>query len=285
MLPVVPFVTTEVKLLKIGRKDCFVFNFGCLVCWGCSQAEADKAKAALRPFLVEPRQTADAEEDNVIIGAQRDVPAEVRLSSANPPIFERLALAYALAQSVRLQSLEERIDTRIRRTRTIPETLAKTGNVDLSSKGVTQLMGELFVLRNQVNLHTDLLDTPDIFWEYADYEPLYMEFRAHLEVDRRIAILNQRFEVLQDLFDVLEDELNERHGSRLAWVVILLCALEALVMGLRLYARLHVAGTPEPDGGTAGDGNHSLAVLPILGPLGHACNLVAQRISGAYAPE
>merc|ERR1712070_467075 len=87
----------------------------------------------------------------------------------------------------------------------------------------------------------------------------YLMCRQHLDMEKRISILNQRFEVLQDLFDVLESELNERGGSNLEWVVIVLLALEAFVMAWRLYNRCILdqkSGEP-------------IAVLPILGPVGY----------------
>lgn len=77
-------------------------------------------------------------------------------------------------------------------------------------------------------------------------------------MEKRVSILNQRFQVLQDLFDVLESELTEREGSRLEWVVILLCAVEAVVMAFRLYTRCYV--------------NSRSPVTPILGPVGYIFN-------------
>jgi len=162
---------------------------------------------------------------------------EVPLSSRDPPVFERVAVAYALAQSVRLGSLELRIERSIARTRDVPRAMAHTGEVSLSNRQVTKMMGEMFGLRHQVNLETDILETPELFWEYSEHEPLYERCRQHLDVDRRVTILNQRFEVMQDLFDFLEEELNIRHGNRLEWVVIVLCAVEPCLFAMRLYQK------------------------------------------------
>merc|ERR1712176_1050779 len=101
-------------------------------------------------------------------------------------------MGYALAQSVRLGSLELRIDRSIAQTRPIPEALARTGHIHIKPEQVTKMTGEMILLRNQVNLETDILDSPELFWEYSNYEPLYNRCRLHLDVDGRVSIMNQR---------------------------------------------------------------------------------------------
>eukprot|EP00415_Alexandrium_ostenfeldii_P001500 UN1500 len=191
-----------------------------------------------------------------------------------------MALACALAQSVRLGSLELRIDRSIAHTRTIPETLARIGHVHLSSRRVTQMIGELFALRSQVNLETDILDTPEFFWDYEDCEDLYLNWRQYLDLDRRVSILNQRFEVVQDLFDCLEGELNERKAAWLEWIIILIVALDAVIMAVRLYFRF-INGKHAKDGHSPhGSGPPHRAFIPLLRAL-HWCgkHLVVKPVS------
>lgn len=252
----------EVVLMKVGRKECFVFNFGCLVCWSCKAEVAEAAKEALQPHLVEPLDTQNIDADFVDIQGGLDL----GLSSREPQTFERVALAYALAQSVRLGSLELRIDRWIAQTRGLPEQLATNGRTSLTGKGITKLIGQLICLKHEVNLETDILDTPEFFWEYGDFEPLYQSSRAHLDVDQRVSVVNQRFEVLQDLFDVLEAELNERNANRLEWIVIVLLAGSIVVMALRFYS--HFVG-PSPHAltgqkNTTTASNVSLCTTPLL---------------------
>ncbi|CAK9106823.1 unnamed protein product [Durusdinium trenchii] len=217
----------DVMLLKVDEKDCFVFSFGCLVCWGCTPQEVNAARAYVENHLARPLESPKIEVDFLSIrGIAGDLPIAAKA-------VDRLAIAYSLAQSVRLSYWEQRIDLWVAATRTIPEDMAHTGRVLLSSHRVSQMMGELFALKNQVNLEFDTLDgTPDVFWDYEE---------IHLDVDRRIDIVNQRFEVLEDMFDVLQDKLNERQEHRLTWIIIWLCALEAVFTAFKVF---WIAGVP-----------------------------------------
>lgn len=260
----------NITLLKVGRKDCFVFDFGCLVCWGCSPAEAQVAKLALQPFLAAGLTTDAIDEDNICLYDREGRPAELCFSSREAPMFERLALACAMAQSVRLGSLELRIERSIAQTQHIPQGLANAGRVALGSRELTRMMGELFVLRSQVNLETDILDTPEIFWDYEDCEQLYLNWRSYLDLDSRVSILNQRFEVVQDLFDVLEGELSARQGVWLEWVIILIIAVDVSFMIFRLGFDLDRGESKqeESDGLSAASGSSNgrlLATLRVLG--------------------
>ena len=49
----------------------------------------------------------------------------------------------------------------------IPETLAARGKVKLSAKQLGGMIGEVYVIRHDVNLHSEILDTPDFFWKEA----------------------------------------------------------------------------------------------------------------------
>lgn len=43
----------------------------------------------------------------------------------------------------------------------------------MNKKEVLRKMGELFALRHVINLSSDLLDTPDFYWDREELENLY----------------------------------------------------------------------------------------------------------------
>jgi len=82
----------------------------------------------------------------------------------NSSVKSRLAVSFAIAQSAVLAVFEARIECKIEEYKYIPETLAKNGKVKLSPKQLGTMIGEVFVIRHDVNLHSEILDKPDFFW-------------------------------------------------------------------------------------------------------------------------
>ena len=87
----------------------------------------------------------------------------------------------------------------------------------------------MFIERNSVNLHTDILDTPAFFWDHPEFEPLYNMTRADLDVDARTKVLNTRLDIVRELFEVMGDELNNRHAAMLEWIIIILICIEVVL--------------------------------------------------------
>ena len=99
-----------------------------------------------------------------------------------------MQVSFALAQCVKLSVYEERISQEMEENKRLPMTLARsvnsscfpriltlfvvvgsvvrrTGSVGLSHTAISRKIGKLFIERNNVNLHFDVLDTPEFFWE------------------------------------------------------------------------------------------------------------------------
>eukprot|EP00960_Hanusia_phi_P047335 758346-Hanusia_phi.AAC.3 len=60
---------------------------------------------------------------------------------------------------------------------------------------------------SQVNLESDMLSTPDFFWENDEWEPIFRHAGKYLEIDGRVGVLNKRMEVLDGMFQMLKDQL------------------------------------------------------------------------------
>ncbi|KAF4749946.1 hypothetical protein FOZ63_026672 [Perkinsus olseni] len=149
--------------------------------------------------------------------------------------MERLAHSYSLAQSVRVDAFETMLDGAIERTTDVPETMTRTGTVGIGKKEVARRMGNLFVQRCDLNVYSDILGTPDVFWDFDEYEAVYDKSRRYMDINRRVEILNQRMEVLNDMYTMIQEELHVAHGNNLEIWVIWLVAVDAIVIGLELF--------------------------------------------------
>lgn len=214
---------------EAGEKgDVFFFPFGVFVCWGLEEKTESQLLEVLKPFEIARLEL--IEED--IFSYDYNEFAKIKddeITLPNQEILTKLAFSHGLAQSVKLGVFEQTIHKIIHLTRELPELLATQGSIKLSRKDIRRMMGRLFIDRSSINLHQELLDTPEFFWEHSDLESYYNLMAHYLDRERRVSILNQRLRILQELFDMLAAELNHQHSSRLEWTIIWLIVIEVLL--------------------------------------------------------
>lgn len=212
--------------------DVFFFSYGVVVCWGLSEDEEIRIIKRIKKVEQEPLQRIEKDhyefsyEETPRI--QRD---EIVLS--NKESLTKLAISYGLAQSAKLGVFEARIDKTIKKTKHLPEDLARKGKIFLSRKEISQKIGELFIDRSSVNLHSGVLDEPDFFWEYPEHHIIYRDISKCLDIAPRIEVLNNRLGIVGELLGMLSDQLNHQHSSILEWTIIWLIVIEVILAVLK----------------------------------------------------
>lgn len=221
----------------------FIFHYGCVVFWGFNKDNMTDIINLIKDCAIDPlpHNTSDecrfhySEGGETLINEEEDL---VILESEDPLIL--LAISYALSQSVKLKTFENSTFSAIQRSKDLPNELSRTGSIRLSRRKLSRIIGSLFEERHSINLHTDLLDTPEFFWKRPKYESYYKEAAEYMDITTRTMILNQRLTVLHELYDMLSDEMKHRHSSRLEWIIILLIAIEIIMSALHYLHK----GTP-----------------------------------------
>ena len=220
-----------------GAQEIFVFEFGAAVFWGFSKSEDTEYIDYIRRFVMKgmlsDKEFEQVEDD---MGFVTSSEAEA-ISIANDVITlpestvekQRLAVSYAIAQSTILGLFEARVEKKVIEYKYIPETLANRGRIFLSNTKIGKMIGEVFVIRHDLNLHSDILDTPDFFWKEEKVEPEYKMVMRYLEMDGRVTILNTRLDMLRELLDVLQQQMESAHATKLEWIVIWLILIEIAI--------------------------------------------------------
>lgn len=219
---------------NIDPIDIFFFPFGCVTIWGAdenqeklilqdidSSLQANQLKEAVSDFIyfnynkTDEKTFIDEEKNEIIL--------------ADKSIFIKLSISHALAQSVKLSVLERSVSDLIVKTTPIQQELASTGSVSLSKKEISQQIGILFNERYSINLHSDILDTPEFFWRRPSYEPLYLMTAEFQDIQTRQNILNHRLNMIHELYNILSNDLNYKHSTRLEWIIIILITMEVFL--------------------------------------------------------
>lgn len=223
---------TQIKEERRIKGDIFCFAFGVIVFWGFSEEEEEKILDSLKDFERDSFPRPERDDFSFVYGETMKIEEdEIILQNKSSPT--KLAISYGLAQSVKLTIFEEAIHKTIGYSQQIPTGLAKHGKISLSRKEIAKKMGEIFLERSYVNLHTEILDTPEFFWEHPELEPFYKRTIHYLDLSKRVELLNRRLGVVHDLFEILSNELNHQHSARLEWTIIILIVIEVVLILLK----------------------------------------------------
>ena len=216
----------------------FYFDYGVTVIWGLSEEQEKQVLVQLKPYEKTPLDEEDVEVEAFHFSHSAPEDAApclfndiILLRKSGSSKMLKLSISHALAQSAKLTFFEEVVETTILKTKDIPYTLAATGRINLPRLAITRQIGELLITRINVNLVSNVLDTPEIFWSQQAWAPLYRTVRGYLEISQRVEVLNQRCMVISDMLDLLRDHTNSVHGESLEWIIIVLITIE-IVLGL-----------------------------------------------------
>ncbi|XP_051868361.1 required for meiotic nuclear division protein 1 homolog isoform X2 [Pristis pectinata] len=215
----------------------FFFREGSVVFWNVEDKTVKHIMQTLEPHEIQPYEIAlvhwENEEVNYRIsdGHSKLHRGEILLNSSldsDESILEKFAFSNALSLSVKLAIWEVSLDNFVESIQFIPEMLKAGKQVKLSRSEVMQKIGQLFALRHRINLSSDLLMTPDFYWDREHLEQLYDKTCQFLNINRRVKVINEKLQHCTELTDLMRNHLSEKHGLRLEWMIVILISIEVL---------------------------------------------------------
>ncbi|XP_015174587.1 PREDICTED: required for meiotic nuclear division protein 1 homolog [Polistes dominula] len=154
--------------------------------------------------------------------------------------LEKFTFSNAMAQSVKLGIWEASLSNYINTVEFVTEDLRTGQKLRMSQREVLRKQGELFALRHLINLSSDLLDTPDFYWERDDLENLYQQIYGYFNIAKRTRVMNEKLNHCVELVAILSSHLSDRHHIRLEWMIIILIMVEVAFETLHYVDRYFV---------------------------------------------
>lgn len=203
-----------------------IFAYGAVVHWDISPEKQNKLHSFLLEYAENPLSIPEEDHFTFALFCQdtRINEDHIEIESADSKVI--FALSQGMAQSIKLSAFETHAVSTINNTNYIPKSLAENGRISLSSNKIAKIRGQLFLTKSDIILNYDLLDKPEFFWEYPEYENFYDITAKYLEIDQRTKVLSKKLKTIHELFEMLADEQKHRHSSTLEWIIIGLIGIE-----------------------------------------------------------
>ncbi|XP_070573314.1 required for meiotic nuclear division protein 1 homolog [Ptychodera flava] len=159
--------------------------------------------------------------------------------------LEKFAFSNAMALSVKLAIWEYSLDRFVGSIEWVPENLKAGKKLKMSMVEVMKRVGELFAFRHSINLSSDLLMTPDFYWDRDHLEHIYVRMCKYLNITRRTKVMNEKLNHCSEMIELMRTHLNDKHSIRLEWMIILLIMIE-VVFEIVHYAERFVERKYQP---------------------------------------
>ncbi|KAL0818612.1 hypothetical protein ABMA28_009045 [Loxostege sticticalis] len=226
-------------------REIIFFREGAVVFWNCTELEASNVLDLVRKYEVDsyPREVVEKEREVMTYSYQPNAKkcylqeSGFVLVPERDNSLEKFTFSHAMAQSARLGAWESRLEGLAAAVRQHSSLMERHGAANVDKKEVVRKLGELFSLRHQLNVESDLLDTPDFYWEQEQLERIYSSTVAYFTIARRTRVLNERLAHCVELLELLSQWAADRHHVRLEWMIIALILVEVCFELLHFFER------------------------------------------------
>ena len=144
------------------------------------------------------------------------------------------AFSHSLAQNVKMDVVENLVDRLLQECRPLPYQMKVRGQASISGLRARQLKGEIFQYRMMIRNESELVGEPDFFWEHSRYLPLFEHLNAEYSIAARIHEVDEKLDAAMSTLDTISWQFQQRHATRLEWIVIILIFFEILIASVEL---------------------------------------------------
>ena len=231
-------------------RDLFLFREGTIVCWNCSSEEIDNLLDFISNYQLSPYDKSlvlkEREEVDYLISNDKQKSSFTKgvihlKNDEKTKLYDQYACSNVIAMSVKLAIWESLLNEFIEKISFITDNMKRGKNLKVTRDQIFffKITGELFALRHQINLQSDLLDEPDFYWDRDHLLHLYQKTFNYLKLAKRTKVMNVKINDCLSLIELVSHHLNDRHHVRLEWIIILLIMVEVAFECLHYSERLY----------------------------------------------
>ncbi|CAX42754.1 uncharacterized protein ydr282c homologue, putative [Candida dubliniensis CD36] len=244
-------ISEEVINISTSTTNLMILSNGTLVGWNLTEEEIVKFLPILQDCIENKFDAFESEEIDWI-ELKQQLPQDplnqgtsylhgeimvIQGPTMEKRLLDMAAFAIGLSRSTRLSILETQLEDYLQLTKKNSEILAMGKQITTTESEFLKLTGQLFLLRGKLNLYSELIDTPDLYWSEPTLEKIYYSISKILDINSRISILNRKLDYATEEQRAFLSVLNEKKGTRLEWIIIWLILIEVCFEIFHFYEK------------------------------------------------
>ncbi len=212
-----------------------LFSYGAAVLFGLTEGARRAFIATLKPHIANPFDQPETEVATIRLtaassGPNSGVKVQDGLIFLSALDGERLQIvADVMAKSVVLAHYEIGAAAVFDRIEPYAADLQSQRRTSVEGKQLLKQIGQTLMIQHKIVGRVEIVDKPELLWEYPDLDPLYHRLEDEYEIRDRHSALERKLDLVSRTAETVLDLQRHQTGLRLEWYVVLLIVVEVLL--------------------------------------------------------
>lgn len=228
--------TSPLMVSAGGDGAAVLFRYGVVVLFGLNAVEESAFLRDITPFIVEPFSKYESEDVQLYLApASSGVAEGIALEAFNLPRLQ--LVADVLAKSVILSHYEAALGKTFDRIEPLAISLQRGGRLMHKSRELLEHIGDVLMIQGRMVGRVEISEKPELLWEEAQYERLYLRMADEYELIERHRALERKLELVSKTAETLLDLLQNKRSLRVEWYIVILIVVEILLTVYEMWLK------------------------------------------------
>ena len=223
--------------ITTGDQGCAVlFPYGLAVLFGLAPLEEAAFLSSLKPLIIDPLAEPETEEADLYRESNGTGKAEGDRILLPDFTLQRLQIvADVLAKSVVLFYYEGRTSRSFDQIEPFAASLQRTPWGKRQSRELLRQLGNTLSIQHKMMGRVEIVDKPDLLWEYPELDRLYLRLEDEYEIRERHMTLERKLSLVSLTAETALGLLQHNTNLRVEWYIVLLIVIEILLSVYELF--------------------------------------------------
>ena len=207
----------------------YIFDYGVIVFANYDAIAKSELLRFVHAYSEDWLENADISETYSIEVDERIIKSNVKndtvfVKELNPSLIGIVMLN--TGQSVALEFYENRTEEMLNAIKKYTHELENKGRLNVSKTKLLKFIGGVLNTRNSIVNNLYILDDPNLVWDDEELNNLNRSLKLNFDTNSRFKDIDYRLQIVENNLRLFTDVLNQREGTFLEWIVIILIFIE-----------------------------------------------------------
>jgi required for meiotic nuclear division protein 1 len=210
------------------QKLVYIFKYGIVCFLSYDEVEIISFIQAIMPYCRNPLEQQLSDEFDVEVDAHRNKFGYNKIEIEHAGTESLRLIMLHVSQSVALDHFSQQTNLLLEETTHHTQQLERKGRLDLSGTALKKFIGRTLNLKNRIEAHLYIFDSPEETWEDENLNRLDIGLKKTFDLQARFKTIREGLEIVKENLDLFKDLLQYRNSIVLEWIIIILILVEVI---------------------------------------------------------